>query len=137
MNELAERLPRRPGLQGISFTTSPRGKALPKKCIVLLGIDGDQDWAGLGRLKRDETYEIVGFAYVELPGATEAAAVKARDEAYALLAEIEDELRTVPHLKDGGPVITIEMKGHDLDQGFAEKDRWTQLHFRIRVHARI
>lgn len=135
LDDLAARLPLRLGLSDVKVFTSPQGDNTPDEAIVFIGVDGDQEFAALGRDKRNERYDINGGIWIQKPGADEETAVAARNRAYAILGELENELRAVPTLN--GIVITIELKGHDLNQGATQKDRRVALDFRLHVFARI
>ena len=81
----------RAGLTGVQIASGELGgNAASKERIELIGADTiAQDWAGIGRLSRDESLTLIGSIYVLRPGAGETVIRAARDRAFALMAEVE------------------------------------------------
>jgi hypothetical protein len=78
---------------GLSGVTISYGAALqgPREAIVLADISGSQEFAALGALAKDETYNLDVYVSVLREGNQQQACT---ERCFALAAEIEDELRT-------------------------------------------
>lgn len=95
--------------------------------------DDDSDWAGLGALRRNETFDIV-CSVVTLVGENDIQLV--RENAYALYKLVSDALRADPSLGQTPP-FTAELKGGPI---FTEPsgDGWQcRKVFRVHVVTRI
>lgn len=99
---------------------------------------GTQEFASLGARRRTEDYTIRVYC-----SAVDADQKKARDAAFALMAEVEDLLRTDPTL--GGVTSMYAEAGGDvvLDQSSEDPDtmpsggRWAAVSFDVHVVNRI
>lgn len=88
-NALHDALGARSGLSGVTVSYgAPTGA--PREFIALTDISGSQEFAALGALRKDETYVLTVFCSVLREGNQQQ---QATDRAFALAAEIEDELR--------------------------------------------
>lgn len=84
----------RPALQDVSIVIGPPapGIAQESKWIALLDVVGDEKWAAMGRLSKEETYtQKVLISVITRDG--EGDATVGRNIAYALRAEIAEQLR--------------------------------------------
>lgn len=107
------------------------GDAAAKESIQLTDWGpAEQRWGVLGNRRRDEEYTLNGLIWVTKAGKTEAAIRSARDRAFALLAEVEDFLRTDPTI--GGTTKVAELAAYPGEQGANEEGRWVQISFEIR-----
>ncbi len=135
LTALAGRLRNRAGLAGVAVATAPDAAGTPAEVIEFLDTAQDQEFAALGGRRREERYEVRGAIFVARLGAGEATATEARERAYALLAEIENELRADPTV--GGAIQTAEVARVNLQQGASPDGRLAALEFWLRVRARI
>lgn len=88
-NALHDALGARTGLSGVTVSYgAPTGA--PREFIALTDISGSQEFAALGALRKDETFVLTVFCSVLREGNQQQ---QATDRAFALAAEIEDELR--------------------------------------------
>ena len=88
-NALHDALGARSGLSGVTVSYgAPTGA--PREFIALTDISGSQEFAALGALRKDETYVLTVFCSVLREGNQQQ---ECTERAFALAAEIEDELR--------------------------------------------
>jgi hypothetical protein len=88
-NALHDALGARAGLSGVTVSYgAPTGA--PREFIALTDISGSQEFAALGALRKDETYVLTVFCSVLREGNQQQ---ECTERAFALAAEIEDELR--------------------------------------------
>lgn len=138
LDTLRTRLAARAGLAGVTVSTASLGDDIPPEAIELYGVDADQDWAALGRLARDENYDVACGLSVERPAGAddvEATIKQCRDRAFVLLKEVADELRADPSV--GGVVRVAQLGKVSLAQGYNDEGRWAVVLFRIEVRNRI
>lgn len=124
-------------LKGVVFTATPSGDPIPHESLQLFGTDGDQAWGAIGNRRREETYTIGGGILIVVRGAGEAIADAARERAYAILAELEDELRRFPNLELIAGQIQAQLSRVNLDQGPQDNGRWAALDIGIAVKASL
>lgn len=124
-------------LAGVVFTAAPSGDPIPDESIQLFGTDGDQEWGAVGNRRRKETYTINAGMLIIVRGAGEKVSDAARDRAYAILAELEDELRRFPNLDLISGRIVVQLSRVNLDQGPQDNGRWAALDIGLGVTAEL
>lgn len=129
------RLLARPGLAGVQVATGPLAEDTALESIQLFRVDIDQVWAAQGGRSREETGTLTGAIWIVKPGADEPTIKTARDRAYALLAEIESDLRADPSVN--GTVRVAQLASADLTQGVNESGRVAQVTFTVNLTARL
>jgi hypothetical protein len=98
--------------------------------------NGSQQWGSIGRGQRVENYTIAGTIECWRPYA--GAQKEVRDEAFAILAVLEDELRADPSL--GGIVISAQVGQVELSittEEEVDKGRRASVTFEIEVNNRL
>ena len=96
-DKLQEQLQLRANLANTSVVIGPPspGVAQEKIWIALLEVKGDEDWAALGRLQKEERYtQSVYISVITRDG--ESDSKRGRDTAYAIRKEIADQLLADP-----------------------------------------
>ena len=135
MSALVTALAARTNLSGVRVNYGP---ALPdpgRESINVLGLDGEQNWAGLGQLAKEEVYTVQVMIFVIREGQQTQPAV---ERAYALLAEVENQLRetsTAPTM--GNTVRVASVSTVNLEVGASDTTRSALLTIGVRVQARI
>lgn len=135
MNALHDGLSARAGLAGVRVNYGP---ALPdpgRESVNILGLSGDQTWASLGRLAKDEVYTVEVLMLVIREGQQTQPAV---ERVYELLEELENELRenAVSPTVDG-TVRVASVSAVQLEVGASDTTRSALLTIGVRVEARI
>lgn len=134
---LVDRLLARPGLAGVTVTSGPLAvESWGARTIQLVNTD-DTDQAGnIGNTRRAENYIINGLIWSTADGTDEAAIRAARDGAYAMQAELEDELRRQHHV---GNNAQCQFAGSVIDQGVTPdgRQRSAAITFRLAVMASL
>ena len=126
MDALVTALAARTNLAGVRVNYGP---ALPdpgRESINVLGLEGEQTWAGLGQLAKEEVYTVQVMVFVIREGQQTQPAV---ERAYALLAEIEDELRettTSPTMDNTVRVAAVNTV--NLEVGASDTTRLSLIH---------
>lgn len=135
MNALFNALATRTGLTGVRVNYGP---ALPdpgRESINILGLSGDQSFAGLGQLAKEEVYTVEVLILVIREGQQTQPAV---ERAYQILAQLEDQLRetsTAPTMANTVRVAAVETV--NLEVGASDQTRSALLTTGLRVQARI
>ena len=135
LDALYTALPLRSGLSGVRVNYGP---ALPdpgRESINILGTQGDQEWASLGRLAKNEIYTVNMMILVIREGQQTQPAV---ERAYELLAEVENQLRessTSPTMS--GTVRVAAVSTVNLEVGASDTTRSALLTIGVRVESRI
>ena len=122
-----------PPLLGVRVNYGP---ALPdpgRESINILGVEGEQMWASLGKLSKDEVYTITVLVIVIREGQQTKAAV---ERAYAIAAEIEQLLREDVTIGGTCRVAALDSP-FDLEVGASDTTRSALLTLGVRVEARI
>lgn len=133
MNALHDALAAR--LTGVRVNYGP---ALPdpgRESVNILGLEGEQQWAGLGQLAKEEIYTVEVLILVIREGQQTQPAV---ERAYELLEELEDQLRetsTSPTM--GNTVRVASVETVNLEVGASDQTRSALLTIGVRVQARI
>ena len=135
MNALHDALAGRAGLAGVRVNYGP---ALPdpgRESLNILGLEGEQNWAGLGQLAKEEVYTVQVLILVIREGQQTQPAV---ERAYEILEELENELRetsTAPTMDNTVRVAAVESV--NLEVGASDQTRSALLTIGVRVQARI
>lgn len=135
LDALADTLAARADLVGVNVFSGPvSDTAAGKESIQLDSADGTQvGTAGNGG--RSESYDASGLIYIVRatpPGQIEQSIRDCRDRAFAILAAIEDELRTNHTLNQ--TVRRAEITAYPFDQGAApDGGRAARISFTIHV----
>jgi hypothetical protein len=122
-----------PPLAGVRVNYGP---ALPdpgRESINILGVEGEQSWASLGKLSKDEVYTITVLVIVIREGQQTKQAV---ERAYAIAAELEQLLREDVTLGNTCRVAALDSP-FDLEVGASDTTRSALLTIGVRVEARI
>jgi hypothetical protein len=122
-----------PPLQGVRVNYGP---ALPdpgRESINILGVDGEQVWASLGKLSKDEVYTITVLVIVIREGQQTKEAV---ERAYVITSKIEELLRDDVTLGNSCRVAALDSP-FDLEVGASDTTRSALLTLGVRVEARI
>jgi hypothetical protein len=135
MNALHDSLVARAALTGVRVNYGP---ALPdpgRESMNILGLSGEQSWASLGRLAKDETYTVEVLILVIREGQQTQPAV---ERVYELLEELEDELRESANSPTvDGTVRVASVSSVQLEVGASDTTRSALLTIGVRVEARI
>jgi hypothetical protein len=135
MNALHDALVARANLAGVRVNYGP---ALPdpgRESMNILGLSGEQSWASLGRLAKDETYTVEVLILVIREGQQTQPAV---ERVYELLEELEDELRESANSPTvDGTVRVASVSSVQLEVGASDTTRSALLTIGVRVEARI
>lgn len=129
------KLDARVALADVGVFKAHPGDRLTPEHVVVDRVEFDQEWGPLGRKAREERYTAHLVIGITKDGAGDDLADDARDRVFALMAEVEDALRTDPAVTN--TVRVTEIAGGELRQGAGDKTRWAQLALRIDVRARI
>lgn len=135
MDALYDALAVRSGLSGVRVNYGP---ALPdpgRESINILGNTGDQTWASLGRLSKDEVYTVNVLILVIREGQQTQPAV---ERAYEILEELENQLReTATSPTMSGTVRVAAVSSVQLEIGASDTTRSALLTIGVRAEARI
>lgn len=136
-NTLADLLAARPGLAGVRVWSGPPPLDGAGESFLALDSTADEAQEGqLGNRRRLEQYTIRGLIWCTAAGADEATMRAVRQQAYAIQAELEDELRLNHHLS--GTVTRAEFRGSLLDQGITgDGQRQVALTFHVSIAASL
>lgn len=121
------------GLNGVRVNYGP---ALPdpgRESVNILGVEGEQAWAGLGKLAKDEVYTISVLVIVIREGQQTKDAV---ERAYAIAAQLEDVVGDDVTLGNTCRVAAVDSP-FDLEVGASDTTRSALLTIGVRVEARI
>ena len=125
-----------PTFAEVKCYAAPAGDPLPLEMVELFGTDETQQWGALGNRRRTETYTVRGMVGAILEsGAGEDVADAARARVYAILAELEDQLRTDPNMAH--TVYRSQLASANLTQGIADTGRWATLEITIDVYTEL
>lgn len=135
IDALVAALQARAGLADVTVSSAPMGGGTPRRAIVFMRATGDSEWAALGAGSREERYAVEGLIQSSDPRQEEAGAKATRDDAKALLDEIQAEVgRNKPDVDE---VRTSELVVLSWEQGLNPSGRFSQVAFEIRVTARL
>ena len=120
-------------LQGVRVNYGPPLPDPGRESINVLGVEGEQVWASLGKLAKDEEYTISVLVIVIREGQQTKEAVA---RAYEIAANIEDVLRDDPTLSENCRVASVASP-FDLEVGASDTTRSALLTLGVSVEARI
>jgi len=135
MNALHDALSARAALVGVRVNYGP---ALPdpgRESVNILGMSGEQSFAGLGQLAKEEIYTVEVLILVIREGQQTQPAV---ERAYVLMGQLEDQLRETlvsPTMTNTVRVAAVESVS--LEVGASDTTRSALLTIGVRVQARI
>lgn len=129
---LVTRLSARTGLDGVQVTYGLPAGAVKREHIIIGGANGSQEYRTIGHLHRMEEYVVQVYVNVIREGVQQQAC---DERCFALLAEIEDELRTDPTCNN--TVLTAEVASLNLESLATDERREGRLLVGIQVKARI
>jgi len=132
---LAARFAADGNLAEVRVFAAPAGDPYPQEMIEFFGTDDSQAWGALGNRRRTETYTVRGMTGVVVPGGGEDTADQARARVYAILAVLEDYLRT--HVSVGDTVLRAQLTSANLTQGYAKEGRWAALEITIEAYTEL
>lgn len=90
---LADALEARAGLSGVLVTTGFVSDIGAQDSIQIYEADGEQSWGALGNKRREEEWELGGEIIAQRAGKGEDVIRETEVRAFAILAEMEAELR--------------------------------------------
>jgi hypothetical protein len=132
----------RPGIIGppaVTVATGDLAADTPKEAIVLAGTTAaDREAVGLRGpqgISHDHNVTVAGAIWIVKPGQGETVIKQARDRAYALLAELENQLKATPTVSDTCKFAAVT--ADPLEQGTNDEGRWCQVSFQITYRARL
>ena len=130
LNAFADALGQRGALADVLITTGFVSD-VGRRDAIQIGdsIEGEQEWGLIGNRRRDEKFRIGGIIWVQTAGKGEQVIRDARERAFVLLAEIEDELRLRPTVGATNKLSAITK--YDVDQGATSDGRWVQIDFEV------
>lgn len=130
LNAFADALAARANLAGVLITTGYVADVGRLEAIQIGDtIEGEQEWSLLGNRRRKEQFRINGIIWVSKPGKGETVIRAARERAFVLLAEIEDELRLRPTVSATNKLSALTR--YTVDQGASTDGRWAQIDFEV------
>lgn len=131
MCAFADALTARAALSGVLITTGYVSD-VGRQDAIQIGdtVEGDQEWGTLGNMRRREDFTVAGIIWVQRAGKGETVIRTVRARAFALLAEIEDELRVRPTVT--ATVKLSSITHYNLDQGANSDGRWAQMDFELK-----
>jgi hypothetical protein len=124
-----------PSLDDVPVWEAHPGDDLPAEAIVLLNTDGDQEWAALGRHRRDEKFVIRGSVFVVASGADHDAIRSAILRAHTIADNVAAIVLADPTL--GGAVRVAAFKSMRMDSGANTKSRWSEATFELACDVRV
>ena len=131
----------RAGLSGVQVMSAPvAAENVELEVITFIDVDTDEESATLGNSGREEAYICEGIIQVLEPGEGEDDAVVARDRAAALMAEVENEVRTSPDAGLNGAEQVVRMSAitrKRLRQAIQADYRRVVIEFDLTVTTRI
>ena len=135
MSALVTALSGRSGLLGVRVFYGPAFPDPGRESVAVMGLSGNQEWASLGRLAKEEIYTVEVMIFVIREGQQTQPAV---ERVYALLAELEDQLREgVNSPTMTGTVRVAAVESVTLEVGVGATTRSALLTIGVRVDARI
>lgn len=135
VDALVTALAARAALVGVRVKYGPPFPDPGRESIAVTGWNGDQEWASLGRLAKEEVYTVEVMIFVVREGQqTQPAA----ERAYALLAELEDQLRETANSPTMGATVRVAaVTNVQAELGVSDTTRSALLTIGVRVSARI
>lgn len=122
----------RAGLSGVTISYGAPLNA-PREFIALADISGEQEFAALGALRKNETYTLDIYCSVLREGNQQQACT---ERCFELAAEIEDELRTNPTMSSTVRVAELRSP-FSLEEYGSDQARQSILSLGIQATERI
>ncbi|HTE69092.1 MAG TPA: hypothetical protein VK942_10095 [Actinomycetes bacterium] len=123
----------------VTVATGDLAADTPKESIVLFGTPtANREAVGLRGpqgISHDHNVVVAGAIRVVKPGQGETVIKAARDRAYAVLAELENQLKATPTVSDTCKFAAVT--DDPLEQGANDEGRWAQISFQITYRARL
>lgn len=135
LDALCTQLAQRTGLTGVTVLSAPMAEDTPPTSIVFGSAEANQEWDALGNRGRVETIELDGSVWIVRGGAGDQVAKAARDEAFRIVGEIEQQLRD--DWRVGLAPVSAEMAQITLGQGINPHARWCEIAFVIRARVQL
>lgn len=132
MAALVTQLQAAAALSGVRVNYGPAFPDLGRESVNVLGLSGEQEWAALGKLAKEEVYVLDVVVVVLREGQQTQPAV---ERAYALMAALEDVLRNDPTVGNTCRVAAVSQV--NLEVGASDTNRSAVLTIGVRVQARI
>lgn len=130
---LVTRYQARAGLTGVQISYGwPKG-APQKEMLIVGGVKGEQQWGPMGRRAKDELYDVTHVISVIFSDGVQQ---NATERAFAILAEIEQELRNDPQV-GGARVVDVRSNFILAENVLGGVDREAYIEFSVHVNARI
>lgn len=129
---LVTALSARAGLSGVQIVYGMPPGALQREHILLGPVDGTQEYRALGTARKFDDYTVTLYITAMREGTNQQAA---DERALAIMAEVEDEVRTDPTV--GGTVLTAEVSRYRLEPLAGEGAREARITLDIQTRARI
>lgn len=130
---LVTRYQARAGLVGVQISYGwPKGTP-QKEMLIVGGVKGEQQWAALGKRAKDELYDVEHVISVIFSDGVQQ---NATERAFAILAEIEQELRNDPQV-GGARVVDVRSNFILAENVLGGLDREAYIEFSAHVNARI
>lgn len=123
----------RTGLSGVQVTYGWPSGQVRRESIMLGGVSGTQQFRTVGATQKLEEYALTIYVTVIKEGS--ALQQSADERALALMAEVEDELRSDPTVTN--TVLTAQLSRFDLEPMASSETREARLTLTIDVMARI
>jgi hypothetical protein len=131
----------RPGVIGpprVTVSTGDLGTETPPLAIIIWGATAPREHVGLRGpqgISQDETVVVTGAIWVQQPGQGETVIAAVRDQAAALLAEVETQLKETPTM--GGTCQYATVTSSVWEAGANDQGRWQQISFELTYRARL
>jgi hypothetical protein len=122
----------------VAVATGDLAADTPPEAIILAGAAGPRENVGLRGpqgISQDQNVTVRGAIWIVKPGQGESIIKAARDRAYALLGELEQQLKSTPTVSGTCQYATVT--GDILEQGLNDAGRWAQITWEITYRARL
>lgn len=117
---LLAQLQARAGLAGVSVTYGYPGPTAETEWVWLADVRGEQHLMVMGSRSRDESYELTVLIKSETSGIDGAAQQATTERVFALMGELEQQLRSDPTVNSTvrvaqveGPIELVELAGNE------------------------
>jgi hypothetical protein len=138
LDALKAQLENRENLANVTIATAPTSFDVLESIEYGYQVRGTQAWAALGQHRRKDEYIVSGAIWVAKPGKGEAIAKQARDRAFVLMGELEEQLQSDPYVNNAVTGdIGAQLTRGDLDQWPGDQQRIARILFEITCKARI
>jgi hypothetical protein len=141
LDALKALLDARAGIVGpplVTVATGDLAADTPPEAVLLFGATGPRTEVGMRGpqgFSYDQDVIVRGAIWIVRPGQGETTLKAARDRAYALLGEVEAQLKATPTVT--GTCQYAAVSDETLEQGVNDAGRWCQLSFEMQYRARL